>query len=240
MSLYDDIDTSSEETQVPEQAEATPIEQSSGAETEQNSVWYYDENVAGTNEKPEWLQEKYKSVSEQAKAYGEIQKKLGAFKGAPDEYAINIKEEGVKLSDNDPILKEFLTDAKENNVSQEYVDKLLNTYAKGLRYGKPDPKKELEALGPNAAQDLTSLSNWAGNTLSKDELSTFQKMMTTAESVRVFQKIKSLTNKAPTQPGATMANQPTKESILKKVRDPRYKDDPAFRKQVRDELTQVV
>lgn len=233
MSLMDNVPVESTEQVTNESVNSNSPE----TQAIQNDVWYFDENTPGAGEKPEWLQStKYKSVAEQAKAYNEAQKRLGAFKGAPEEYEIKVDDPDVKVNKDDPLIKEFLADAKANNVSQDYVNQLLKTYTKALKYGRPDPKKELEALGPNAAQDLNNLNKWASNNLSTDELNTFKNMMQTADSVRLMQKLKGLANRAPTQPQSSQAPTVSKESILKKVHDPRYKTDEQFRKQVRQEL----
>lgn len=203
-----------------------------------NEPWYYDDNTPGKDSRPEWLQPKYKSVAEQAKAYVEAQKRLGAFKGAPEQYDLNAQEGDIKFQEADPVIKEFLDDAKANNVSQEYVNKLLNTYAKAIKMSKPDPKKELEALGPNGQQDLVTLGKWADNNLSKDESTAFRNMITTAESVRILQKLRGQMTKANTQPSQTFAPKISIEDIKKKIHDPRYASDERFRQQVREELSQ--
>jgi hypothetical protein len=200
--------------------------------------WYYDDNQPGKDARPEWLQTKYKSVAEQAKAYVEAQKRFGAFKGAPEAYDIKLEGSDVQFQEADPVIKEFLEQAKENNVSQEYVNKLLSTYAKAIKMSKPDPKREMEALGPNGKEDLLSLGKWADNNLSKDESSAFRNMITTADSVRVLQKLRGQMTKANTQPSQTFAPKASKEDVLKKIHDPRYATDAKYRSQVRDELSQ--
>ncbi len=222
-----------------EQNKAESVDHNAEPSDANQQPWYFDENVAGDGERPEWLQEKYKSVAEQAKAYNEAQKRLGAFKGAPDEYDLTLEDmPDVKLEKDDPILDDFLKEAKENNVSQDYVTKMLNTYVKAIKMNNPDPKKELEKLGPNGKQDIQTLGKWAKNHLSNDEVDVFKKMINTADSVRVLQKLRGIMNQPITQPTKTNAPQVSKESILKKIHDPRYETDETFRNQVREELAQ--
>ena len=57
--------------------------------------WYLAEGVAGNGEPPEWFRaDKYKTLDEQAKAYVELEKRFGAFTGAPKDgvYKINMPE----------------------------------------------------------------------------------------------------------------------------------------------------
>jgi hypothetical protein len=206
---------------------------------QQPETWYFDDKVPGAGEKPEWLQSKYKSVSEQAKAYNEAQKRLGAFKGAPEEYDLSLADmPDVKLQKEDPMLEEFLADAKANNVSQDYVTNVLKMYVKAVKMNNPDPKKELEALGVNGKQDLKTLGNWARNHLSDSEVDVFKKMITTADTVRVFQKLRGIMTAPVTKPSHTQTPTLSKEHVLRKIHDPRYENDESFRNQVRDELAQ--
>ena len=74
------------------------------------------------------------SIAEQAKAYTELSSKFGAFTGAPEEYAEvvlsdELKELGVEISADDPMLQAAKEFAKESNMSQEGLSGLVNLYA---------------------------------------------------------------------------------------------------------------
>ena len=85
------------------------------AEQTPTGDWFFDENVPGKGERPEWLKDKYKSVSDQAKSYVELEKRLGEFRGAPkDGYDLSSVE---GLSD-DPMVKHFAETFKELNLSR--------------------------------------------------------------------------------------------------------------------------
>ena len=45
--------------------------------------YFLAEGIKGVGEAPEWLDKKYKTVSDQAKGYAELSKKFGAFRGSP-------------------------------------------------------------------------------------------------------------------------------------------------------------
>jgi len=72
--------------------------------TEAPASWMWGDDITGTGEKPEWFKDsKYKSVSEQAKAYTELEKRLGGFVGAPKEgYQLN---EELGVNSDDPSIK---------------------------------------------------------------------------------------------------------------------------------------
>lgn len=201
--------------------------------------WFYDENMPGTGTRPDWLKTKYKSATEQAKAYNEIEKKLGAFKGAPEEYDLNIADmPDVKFQKEDPVLSDFLADAKKNNVSQEYVTHLLKTYVNMQAMNMPDPAKEMEKLGVNGAHDIQILAQWGQNNLSSDEFVLFKNMMTTAASVRLFEKLRALSSQPSTQPKNPNTSRETEAEVLAMIHDPRYEQDENYRNTVREKLKQ--
>lgn len=203
------------------------------------NIWYYDDGKPGEGERPEWLSSKYKTAAEQAKAYNEAQKKLGAFKGAPEEYDLEIPDmPDAKFQKDDPLLSSFLEDAKKNNVSQEYVTNLLKTYVNMQKASRPDPDKEMEKLGVNAKQDIQILAQWGDNVLTKEESTLFKNMMTTAESVRLFEKFRGLLTQADTQPNNPRTPRESEAEVRKMIHDPRYDTDESFRSMVREKLKQ--
>ena len=78
--------------------------------------WFQSEGIKGTGDKPEWYQsDHFKSVDEQAKSYGELQKKFGSFVGSPkDGYEL---PEG--FSKEDALAQEVIIFGEETNLSKE-------------------------------------------------------------------------------------------------------------------------
>ena len=78
--------------------------------------YFLAEGIKGAGETPEWYKsDKYQSVAEQAKAYTELEKKFGGFKGAPkDGYTA---PEGIES--DDALLTELTEFAKDTNMSDE-------------------------------------------------------------------------------------------------------------------------
>lgn len=212
---------------------------SDGTPPPANNDWFYDAEVKGVGDRPQWLKEKYKTAADQAKAYIEIEKRLGAFKGAPDAYDLTVPDmPDVTFSKDDPLISKFLENAKKNGVSQEYVTELLSTYAEAMTHGLPNPETEMKSLGPNAKQDLQILNQWANSVFTPEELRVFYNMTPTAESVRLFDKVRQLmtaANVAP--PKANSAPRETEAQVLAMVNDPRYEKDEAFRMEVRRRLS---
>lgn len=206
--------------------------------TAPGSSWFYDENMPGEGERPEWLKEKYKSAADQAKAYNELDKKLGKFQGAPETYDTTISDmPDFKFEEGDPMLSDFLKMAKDANASQEFVSSVLNHYVKTQSFYAPDPQQELEKIGVNAKQEINQLREWAGQRLSKEEMEVFGSMVTTAESFRVLQKLRRAATSQPEiavdKGGVNKGQQGISERQLNEmIADPRFNTDPLFRKEV--------
>lgn len=206
--------------------------------------WYYDANIPGTGERPEFLKDKYKSLAEQAKAYNELDKKLGQFKGAPETYDLTIPDlPDFAFEQGDPVLSEFLEMAKESNASQEFVTKALSHYVKAQNFYAPDPKVEMEKIGLNAKQEIAQLSEWAGQRLDKNEYEVFKSMVTTAETFKVLQKLR----RAATSQNEIAADKSTshgqkqinERQLLEMIADPKFQKDPLYRAEVEAKAQRV-
>lgn len=245
-SIINSVDTSTAESTPLEGHNEAPVANPNGVEVNKspdNPTWYYDADLPGAGDRPEWLKDKYKTAADQAKAYADLEKKLGAFTGAPEEYDLSISDEeykGVTFDKQNPVLQEFLATAKEQGVSQEFVSTLLKSYAKMQALERPNLDKEMERLGPNAKQDLQILAQWGSNTFSKEELNTFKDMVKTADQVKIFDKIRRLMTRAETVPTNTRVPVESAEKVRQLIHDPRYDTDEVFRKEVRAKLAQVL
>lgn len=190
------------------------------ANTEENTGWLHADGVQGEGDAPEWFKgEKYKSVAEQAKAYGELEGKFGAFTGAPDEYALELSneltEQGVQIDKDDVLLTEAHKFAKDAGMNQEGFNQMINLYAMSklaeagaINEGRND---ELKALGNNAQGRIDNINKWAGANLDEDMMQGFQEMTTTAASVQALEQLIAMTRNAPVSPaeleGASVANE---------------------------------
>lgn len=208
--------------------------------------WFYDDLLPGAGDKPEWLKDsKYKSVTEQAKAYLELEKKFGAFTGAPDEYDLSLAENPeFQFSLADPAVKGFVELAKANGVNQGFFSEMLNMYAHSLQAQSVDTDAEFKKLGPNGKQDVQIIANWAENNFTPDEMGVFKDMMKTAEHVKLFDKVRRLA----TQPDIAInsRNQPreTKSQVLKDLSNPLYDERSSagdhYRSSIRERLANAM
>jgi hypothetical protein len=149
--------------------------------------FYIAEGIKGTGDLPEWYKaDKYTSVSEQAKAYTELEKKFGGFTGAPkDGYAL---AEGV--SKEDGMIEELYAFAEESNMSQASFDKAYQLLsAQSVATEQVNIDQELAALGTNASGRIKSVEGFMKNNLDAE---TYEKVRYSVNSAATVELIESL------------------------------------------------
>lgn len=211
-----------------------------------------NDTTPGTGEKPAWFKsEKYKNVSEQARAYSELETKLGAFVGAPKDGKYEVKlPEGITVDLAHPMMKGFQEWATKNNVSNDKFNELVGQLASYEAAQVVPMSTVLTQLGPQANTRISNVVTWAKANL--DEAG-FQLMRaatsdgrTAAATFAVLERIVAKTGQVRMpKPGEdTAAAQP---SGLKAIQDKQaaknakgqrlYEIDPNYRKAVDAEYT---
>lgn len=203
--------------------------------------WYWDEHTPGTGERPKFLPEKYKSVADVAKAYKELESRLGT---APNEYDFS-QGQGWIEPDYEPFI-EMAEFAKANHVPQTVMDKFLGTVGLYLDEFRTDLQEEKAKLGEKATERLQVLNNWAKANLSDKAFQTLSSGMRTADAIEALEEIRSKMlggntlvpngNAAVTQAGLTM------EEYRSELNSnyAKYKTDPAYRKEMERKLESIV
>tara|TARA_R100000781_G_C4074130_1_gene125483 strand:+ start:318 stop:1172 length:855 start_codon:yes stop_codon:yes gene_type:complete len=156
--------------------EVTPqgaVDASSG-KAPMHGTWEYSDGVPGSGERPEYLKGHFKTVEDQAKAYGELQshhdRTLAGFKGAPEngyeyEVPVDYKDKGYHGPDfNTPDGQEFLQMCAEHKMSQECLNDVVDTMVEQRAMEVEENQAmfddfhsqyiemEAEKLGPDAAR----------------------------------------------------------------------------------------
>lgn len=149
--------------------------------------YFLAEGIKGAGETPEWYKsDKYQSVAEQAKAYTELEKKFGGFKGAPkDGYTA---PEGVES--DDALLAELTEFAKDTNMSDEAFGRaweLLTAQEQAVE--EVSQEMEMQKLGDNATQRIKNVEGFLKNNLDPDTYTQVQELVTTADSVKLIEAI---------------------------------------------------
>lgn len=156
------------------------------------------DNPAGDDDQSWFLKDKYKTVEDQAKAYPELQKKLGESNkllGAPEgDYELTMPEgiDGEFIADS-PSVNNVLAYAKENNLSQDVVTGLIHAFVAGeAELNQTSVDREMKALGDNADRRLKDLSDYGAANLDQETYDAFRAVASTAAGVKVLEAMKGL------------------------------------------------
>ncbi|MCS5594213.1 MAG: hypothetical protein NZ730_06680 [Porticoccaceae bacterium] len=149
--------------------------------------YFLTEGVKGTGDLPEWYKgDKYKSVAEQAKAYNELEKKFGAFTGAPkDGYSL---AEGIEK--DDALAEELISFANESNMDQKTFDKAWELLtAQSSAAEEVDTQNELGKLGDNAQERIKTVEGFLKNNLDSETYEATRDLVTSAESIQLVETL---------------------------------------------------
>ena len=222
---------------------AAPVESSeaNNVEATPEASWYYAEGVPGTGEKPEYFNDKtFKSLADQAKAQGELRKKLGAFTGAPEEYDLNVPEgfDSESISDEDPLLVNFAEMAKEANMNQETFDKVVGLFLSNNQEGdarqqeinEAYQKEQLEEIGPDYQEKINHMDQFLKNNFSESSADQFKNVITDAATMKAFMELADkMGNRKILNAQSAPQSSYTREDHILAMADPRFGTDRAYR-----------
>ena len=149
--------------------------------------YFLTEGIKGTGQAPDWYKaDKYKSVADQAKAYTELEKRFGGFKGAPkDGYQ---PPEGIEP--DDALFAELKTFAEETNMSQDAFDRawdLLQAQSEAVE--EVSLETEMAKLGDNATGRIKHVEQFMKNNLDPDTYERLRYAVNSAESVELVEAL---------------------------------------------------
>ena len=204
---------------------------------------------------------KYKDAQELEKAYIELQGKLGETEKEKEEPTQELeieKEEETKESDSD-----FL-DRLWDEAQSEYTDATIQELEKmdpkdlakmHLQYRAENQQEQISESQVKQLKDIAGgdkgyegMIGWAKSNLQKGEIDMYDKVMEGGDPTACYFAVQALkyrfddasgvegemlTGKAPSSKGDTYKSQ---AQVIEAMNDPRYENDPAFRKEVADKL----
>lgn len=251
---------------------------------EEEAAKYDEAPVASEEQRPDWLPEKFKSAADMAKAYGELEKKLGS-KNPPeippakeepsatkDESAG--EEETTEEDTSDKTAEEQARDASEkagldfDDLSAKYWEKgelAQSDYEALEKSGIPKAIVDQFIAGQEALLKATTsqvydtvggestyndMTAWAADNLGKEEVQAYNNAVNSGDMNTAMMAVKGLHARytatvgyepARTVTGAakTGANASYRSiaELEKDMGNPKYKTDPAFRKDVENKLS---
>ena len=219
-----------------------------------------DVEQASAPSRPEWLPEKYNSGEDLAKAYKELESKLGtkeedirnsiieeiqseAFSDRPEtagDYQLPESIDESAAVDN-KLLSWWAEHSFENGYSQEEFEQGISMYAEAVNGSMPDIEAEAKMLGDNADQRIEAASLFANKFFPEAALPAIERMCESHEGIialeAIMEAMKDGSFSGDTQASAGQSEQELREMM----NDPRYwKDrDPHFIKQVTEGFQQI-
>ena len=194
---------------------------------------------APQEEAQEWFKsDKYKTVEDQAKAYTELEKKLGSFTGAPDDYDITYPEgfegdlEAAKL---DPRVMAIAEAAKAQGMNQEGFTQLMHALmASEADQSSVSMENELALLGDNGKDRINAVEKYLGANLDEEMYAEAVNVAKTAAGLQLLEKLMQNTKDMGRIPSETPNAPPavSGDALRSSVDWDKYNSDPAYRAQI--------
>jgi hypothetical protein len=226
------------------------VENNTTTQTEQTSQSASTESttVTDTGESTEQVTKyangKYTSVSELEKGYENLQSKFGSFSGSPDEYSL---AEGTEINNEHPILAEIQAYGKENNLSNEGYQNLVNVLLNNERANQEDMQAQSDQvkkdLGANANERIQNIDDFINANLEVDDrtkglLDLAKDQPGGVELIEAFIGMTKKTTLASEQVAAPVKTYNKEELHKMQFAMDEYKNrkmnDPSYRKKVED------
>lgn len=219
----------------------------------------------GAEERPQWLDDKFKSPEELAKAYNELQSKLGENTPTNESATTEPIEENPSEAetDNEPSPQ---MDKAINKANSEYDERgelsdktfialekaglprdMVETYIRGQEAIALGQASEVQdAVGGNA--NYSAMTEWAGENLSDGDVDAFNAIVEGSSVDQAKMAVKGLyaqflgAGGKPPQlmqggtSGTGVKPYSSTAQITEAMKDARYKNDPAFRASVEQRL----
>ena len=224
-------------------------------------------------DRPDWLPEKFKSAKDLAKAYSELEKKMGSKPESKEAPAADNTADDESSAEEDKSVEEQAREATEKAGLD--FDKLSEKYWTQGNLDESDYEALEKANIPKAIVDqfiagqeailnatksqvfssvggedaYNSMTEWAGDNFTKDEIAAYNTAVNSGNLDMAMMAVKGLKARYEAEVGFEPkreirgANAKAGSTVYRSVaelesdmRDPRYKNDPAYRKDVERKL----
>jgi hypothetical protein len=224
------------------------------------------EGTEGTppEDRPQWLPEKFKSPEDMAKAYAELEAKLGQPKAAepqatPDPTKATAADAEQQLADKGLNLQDFNTEfAQTGELSAESYEKLAKAgYDKALvdQFIEGQKARAIQFEGGiksevGGDEAYGNMVTWAKANLSPAEIDAYNSAVSSGNveqaklaALGLKMKFDKVNGSDPQRllggqnSAATSDNYESVAQLKEAMKDPRYKSDPAYRAKVQQKLS---
>lgn len=226
------------ETTESQEAQETQTEETQTEGTDQTEVQSTETTEA--SERPEWLPEKYKTPEELAKAYKELESKIGkGQEGLREEIMKELEQTAMadrpeskgdyqlpEDIDDSAVDSELLTwwadHAFENGYSQEEFQQGVEKYMEALTGNVPDLEAESAKLGDTARDRIEAVTLFARKEFPQDVMPALERMCETAEGIIALEVIMEKMRDPEVSTQTDAAGRLTEDSLREMANDPRY------------------
>ena len=205
------------------------------------------------SERPEWLPEKFKTPEDLAKSYSELEKKLSQpSEDEPQQEAEATETEQSPAPQFDKYAEEFASsgelsaDSFSELEKMGYPKEMVETYIQGLQATQSaDANTVMELAG--GQEGYKDLTDWARENMAEAELNVYNQMVesnTDNAKVAVEWLMSRREAAGDVEPNllSGKSGSPQRDEfrstaeVVSAMKDPRYHEDPAFRRDVEEKL----
>lgn len=210
---------------------------------------------AVAEERPEWLPEKFESASDLAKAYSELESRMGSQE-SPESQEVTedvdaSDREALTMDDIRPFSEEFSEKGELGEESYQKLDELgfprelVDNYIQGMAaYSQQQSTQMMAAVG--GEESYNQMTEWASKSLSEAEINAYNAIMDSGDPSQIDIAVRGMharfkaNDTEPTLIQGDTVNvnngfNSTAE-VTAAINDPRYRKDPAYRKEVQRKI----
>ena len=199
------------------------------------------EQPSVSNDRPDWLAEKFNTPEDLANAYTNLESKLGQSEESVRTTVMSELEEEFnngrpasageyelpetidpELANENELLQWWANEAWENGYSQDEFNTGIDMYVKALNATQPDIEAEFVQLGENAQDRVSAVELWANANFGEEHMDAIKMLGSTAKGIEVIEilmdKLKGSSINGQAQP----AGVPSEADLTAMMKDPRY------------------
>jgi len=245
-----------EQVKITQSEENISLEEQSQQQDASTEVTQEAQTEETSNDRPEWLPEKFTNAEELAKAYSELEKKFSKPADTPIEKK-DLKIDNTEEVKSNPTLEPFYNEyTEQGSLTEESYNKLnemgipkdvVDAYISGQEALSAQHNEAIVAT-VGGQEQYNNMVQWASQNLSKGEIDAFNNAVDGGSLDQaqlaiagVNAKFQANTREPNLFSGKNSESNVGYESVaqmLADINDPKYKSDTAFRKSVEAKVKQ--
>ena len=185
-----------------------------------------EQNDQQSQDRNDWHDSRFDTIDDQAMAWGDLNKKIGGFSGAPEgDYEYNLRD-GWDIDKDSQTVRDLQEFGRKVNMDQGTMDGLFDIYMDEMAAHEVTEEKEMEALGDNAEQRIQAIDNWiarVGDDKLTDFVSEHSSTAREVEMIEHFMQMQTGESSVTRQDNGQTAGD-TLVDVQAAMADPRYHD----------------